>query len=471
MFASAALSTHALRSTRSYTLPTATKSGIATYHKRNRKKVPFQCYIPFLWSTFIGTMAGFAIMTGGCAMCVVGYYADYYSSVPIRNATHSYSLRDDSAYLRLRSLTYIGPILMGTGCFIVVVACVVVCETRDKVLRARAEEDPKKRKKKKKLEAYDLILDKVKVQQSSLCVTPKPSVSPSKTVVSRKEESKRSSFSSPSAMSAVGKAIVSIPMDIFSVELEKAKLSHSQSNTPSPASPKSNKFEFGFNKQNEKVFNENVANKSKTLPLDRRKTRSAVSRLVPSDKIVPLYDTSVSHSPPVSPNRKDSNSKTPRRDSVDQTPEDKHSSDKNEVYLSEDEITITNEPVLNQSASPSITTEESFVSLGLKNRIMNRTDIPAISENNENKVLPITVVVQASVHSENGESEKKHKTIAHPLMRQDTKESGVGSAASSGTASPVGMTRTSHGSSSDDDSLHLTDEMMRNFDTKSPPVV
>ena len=93
-------------------------------------------FMPFMWGTCIGVFVGAIILAGGAAMSTVGYYADHYATTNTTNGTHiTASSKNRSMYYHLTNLTFVGPIFMGIGCFVIVVACVVVLETRDKMVK------------------------------------------------------------------------------------------------------------------------------------------------------------------------------------------------------------------------------------------------------------------------------------------------------------------------------------------------
>jgi len=98
------------------------------------------------------TFLGIAIILTGTAMCVAGWYLGHFDSetqlVPV-SASSNLTASDSEVVgegLQLlgmgsgaeippaRGLAYAGPVVMSFGCFAVVFACVVVCETRDRVL-------------------------------------------------------------------------------------------------------------------------------------------------------------------------------------------------------------------------------------------------------------------------------------------------------------------------------------------------
>ncbi len=69
-------------------------------------------------------------------MCIAAFYAEHLSTYEIHNpqpqnkTTSRVPKLDKSKNFHIRNLTYIGPIFMGVGAFIMVIACVIVFETR-----------------------------------------------------------------------------------------------------------------------------------------------------------------------------------------------------------------------------------------------------------------------------------------------------------------------------------------------------
>src|SRR6218665_2537964 len=136
--------------------------------KRMKDKRKFRCYVPFVWQALMATCVGFFVMLIGITLCVVGYYADHIQSLTaprrLDNVTSTLSLvrekyategkteegagsgaRGESAagsgYNYLKCMIYIGPALMSCGSFAIVFSCVVVCETRDKLLEFMDERE------------------------------------------------------------------------------------------------------------------------------------------------------------------------------------------------------------------------------------------------------------------------------------------------------------------------------------------
>ncbi len=111
---------------------------LRSYYKRQKHEIPLKqkFYIPFMWSTCSGCLIGLLILAGGIAMCIAAFYAEHLATYEINsphfeNKTASMVKKmDKSKHFHIRNLTYIGPIFMGVGAFVMVIACVVVFETR-----------------------------------------------------------------------------------------------------------------------------------------------------------------------------------------------------------------------------------------------------------------------------------------------------------------------------------------------------
>ena len=103
-------------------------------------------------------------------MCVVGYYAEYFATTKTvfntTNGTEVFISRDTRMQFHIKNLTFVGPIFMGIGAFIIVVACVVVFETRDKVLDIMEEQ--KRTAAKKRPDFYDLIVAQMKKKEEDI---------------------------------------------------------------------------------------------------------------------------------------------------------------------------------------------------------------------------------------------------------------------------------------------------------------
>ncbi|XP_001688637.2 uncharacterized protein LOC5667091 [Anopheles gambiae] len=103
-----------------------------------RGKMTSRC----LWHACRALVLGMVLMFVGGAMATVGYYANNFPSLSdVRsNNTSSIRVKNEHRGLHLNNLSYVGPIIMGVGGFIVVASCVMTFEARDsaaKVVPAR----------------------------------------------------------------------------------------------------------------------------------------------------------------------------------------------------------------------------------------------------------------------------------------------------------------------------------------------
>ena len=132
---------------------------------REKERRKFRCYVPFMWSALVMSCIGLIIILAGIAMCFFGYYFGPFAVVIIAkehsdpllgsnnwtsmvvpvvpSSTNSPSVTiapaaavnlDQSSLPTYRGLIYAGPVVMSFGCFAIVFACVIVCETRDRAL-------------------------------------------------------------------------------------------------------------------------------------------------------------------------------------------------------------------------------------------------------------------------------------------------------------------------------------------------
>ncbi|OWF36055.1 uncharacterized protein LOC110442167 [Mizuhopecten yessoensis] len=135
-------------------------------HKVNLVEyVRMPCLIP----TFVGTIVGFMIICGGTVLCLMGYNPGKFlgysakttnilnpniSSANITEPTLLVSTAPEIPNLKV--LTYIGPVFMGIGFFVMMVAVVLYCEIKDKyVTHILPDRDVKQLRKD---ELYDMII-------------------------------------------------------------------------------------------------------------------------------------------------------------------------------------------------------------------------------------------------------------------------------------------------------------------------
>ncbi len=141
--------------------------------KRSKLTLRQRMYIPCMWSSCLSCCSGFSMMFGGMAMSFMGYYAEYFASsgetalIPSYNGTEEYLHINSALKFHISNFRYIGPLFMGLGTFLAIVACVIVLETRDKVLEMMEEKQWKKYK--KKADFYDLIVLEMKRKEIAAC--------------------------------------------------------------------------------------------------------------------------------------------------------------------------------------------------------------------------------------------------------------------------------------------------------------
>lgn len=89
------------------------------------------------WLTLLLSLTLIAI---GALMCNFAFHATRYATETQQTGNVTVSTLNESLYNGLRSLTYIGPIFMGVGAFLIIVCCVVLLDTREKMLKQIAKE-------------------------------------------------------------------------------------------------------------------------------------------------------------------------------------------------------------------------------------------------------------------------------------------------------------------------------------------
>ncbi|XP_035788368.1 uncharacterized protein LOC118464809 isoform X2 [Anopheles albimanus] len=104
-----------------------------------RGKMTSRC----LWHACRALVLGMVLMFVGGGMATVGYYANNFPSLSdlrSNSSTSTIRVKNEHRGLHLNNLSYVGPIIMGVGGFIVVASCVMTFEARDsaaKVVPAR----------------------------------------------------------------------------------------------------------------------------------------------------------------------------------------------------------------------------------------------------------------------------------------------------------------------------------------------
>ncbi|CAB3407127.1 unnamed protein product [Caenorhabditis bovis] len=93
-----------------------------------------------VWAACRAVIFGCIIIAVGLAMTILGYFDKHFSEkVEMINGTSTVTY-DKLIQFQLKSMQYLGPILMGIGSFLLIIACVVTLESRDKHAQIITEE-------------------------------------------------------------------------------------------------------------------------------------------------------------------------------------------------------------------------------------------------------------------------------------------------------------------------------------------
>ena len=124
--------------------------------KRTNLTLKESFYVPFMWTTCATCCLGVIFFTGGLVMIFIGYMA---KDIP------ETFVSDPTLQGIFRRMCYIGAPLMALGAFTMILSCVVVCETREKVL------DLEKSERLQVMKAgpnfYDLILKELRAKEEA----------------------------------------------------------------------------------------------------------------------------------------------------------------------------------------------------------------------------------------------------------------------------------------------------------------
>lgn len=105
--------------------------------KRRTPVAPLRqrCFIPMMKvPCFVLGLAAFLI-TCGAVMCNYAFHAKRLSSTTYVSYNTTEVVINQPQYQLLWSFTYIGPSFMGLGIFIIIIACVVLLDKRDKIIK------------------------------------------------------------------------------------------------------------------------------------------------------------------------------------------------------------------------------------------------------------------------------------------------------------------------------------------------
>ncbi|KAK2145787.1 hypothetical protein LSH36_657g00002 [Paralvinella palmiformis] len=232
MFARAGISSRAFRGEH-----TGGFFGRPKKKKKDEEKRKFRCYVPFMWPACAAVCCGLLVLCGGTAMCVTGYYARNFTTIELSNGTNTWYEIDRIRYALMWNMTYVGPILMGFGCFAIVIACVVVCETRDRMLKIIEQNEKLGKKTHTKPDFYDLVIKRLRHDPNANARAARAAPPDGKQVESPpprrksifnvllRRSSLKSIKSTKSEFAHIGSALRRIPMQIFAIEIEQRKKS------------------------------------------------------------------------------------------------------------------------------------------------------------------------------------------------------------------------------------------------------
>jgi len=93
-----------------------------------------RCFIPCMRGPWVTVGFGIFLIITGAIMCNFAFHAHHYALSDSPHASNTTEL-NKPIYNGLRSLTYIGPAFMGFGAFTIIIACVLLFDKRDKILK------------------------------------------------------------------------------------------------------------------------------------------------------------------------------------------------------------------------------------------------------------------------------------------------------------------------------------------------
>lgn len=114
--------------------------------KKRIPELPYKqrCFIPLLKGPCLTVGLGCFLILCGAIMCNFAFHAKELAMIKVRETDSPTTSTSEvninkHTYMALKSLTFIGPSLMGLGIFIIIIACVLLCDKRDKVLKEFAD--------------------------------------------------------------------------------------------------------------------------------------------------------------------------------------------------------------------------------------------------------------------------------------------------------------------------------------------
>ncbi len=107
-------------------------------------------------------------------MVIAAYWSEYLATHQVEDSTdrtganttqtnYTVITRNSNLHYHISNLAYVGPMFMGIGAFIIIIACVVVFETRDKVFELINHQ--RMTSLKQNLDFYDIIVENMKMRE------------------------------------------------------------------------------------------------------------------------------------------------------------------------------------------------------------------------------------------------------------------------------------------------------------------
>ncbi|KAH7723658.1 Protein R05D7.3 c [Aphelenchoides avenae] len=124
---------------------------IKTYYERNKKT---------LWQACRFVVGGTIIITVGLVFTVLGYFDKQFSTTTAFNGTFGANTEvvDHVVRVQFKSMQYLGPVMMGFGTFMLILACVLTLESRDRHAQTIHEESSELRKSKREASAKAAVI-------------------------------------------------------------------------------------------------------------------------------------------------------------------------------------------------------------------------------------------------------------------------------------------------------------------------
>ncbi|XP_046372491.1 uncharacterized protein LOC124146299 [Haliotis rufescens] len=147
--------------------PGRRRRGAARRQRAARRKLKLKEHLrmPCLLPTCASCLFGLVVLLGGAAMSLVGYHPMFADGHDPRG-NHTVTTTEGSVTLRytmyrhpgIKALSYLGPIFMGCGLFIMIIAGVLYCEIIDKYVNIEQEKTLKLPKE----ELYEIIINELR---------------------------------------------------------------------------------------------------------------------------------------------------------------------------------------------------------------------------------------------------------------------------------------------------------------------